>query len=140
MCYIFFQFQIWHTHKLAIKYFTLKIKEIFQMSKEYYILIGNFHTKQKLRYFGKEEQVRPNDVWTCVACSYFIYKKIDIKNFYCKLNYEYSLSSKGLTPTKMRRSKLPVNMHNTIWCSIYIPSFMINGSVVSEELQWKGHL
>ena len=22
------------------------------------------------------EQVRPNDVWTCVACSYFIYKKL----------------------------------------------------------------
>ena len=22
------------------------------------------------------EQVRPNDVWTCVACSYFIYKKM----------------------------------------------------------------
>ena len=23
-----------------------------------------------------DEQVRPNDVWTCVACSYFIYKKL----------------------------------------------------------------
>ena len=29
-------------------------------------------------------------------------------------------------------------MHNTIWCSIYIPSFMIIGSVVSEELRWQG--
>ena len=37
----------------------------------------------------------------------------------------------------MRGSKFPANMHNTIWCSIYIPSFMINGSVVSEELQWQ---
>ena len=24
----------------------------------------------------REKQVRPNDVWTCVACSYFIYKKL----------------------------------------------------------------
>ena len=31
----------------------------------------------------KLKQVRPNDVWTCVACSYFIYKKIDIKNLDC---------------------------------------------------------
>ena len=22
------------------------------------------------------KQVRPNDVWTCVACSYFIYRKL----------------------------------------------------------------
>ena len=22
------------------------------------------------------QQVRPNDVWTCVTCSYFIYKKL----------------------------------------------------------------
>ena len=28
-------------------------------------------------------------------------------------------------------------MHNTIWCPIYIPSFMIIGSVVSEELRWQ---
>ena len=27
-----------------------------------------------LNSFSK--QVRPNDVWTCVACSYFIYKKL----------------------------------------------------------------
>ena len=25
---------------------------------------------------GLLEQVRPNDVWTCVACSYFIYRKL----------------------------------------------------------------
>ena len=37
----------------------------------------------------------------------------------------------------MRGSKFPADMHNTIWCSIYIPSFMINKSVVSEELQWQ---
>ena len=30
-----------------------------------------------------KKQVRPNDVWTFVACSYFIYKKIDIKNLDC---------------------------------------------------------
>ena len=31
-----------------------------------------------LRYvfMSNFKQVRPNDVWTCVACSYFIYKKL----------------------------------------------------------------
>ena len=29
-------------------------------------------------------------------------------------------------------------MHNYIWCPIYIPSFLIIGSVVSEELRWQG--
>ena len=38
----------------------------------------------------------------------------------------------------MRGSKFPADMHNYIWCPIYIPSFMIIGSVVSEELRWKG--
>ena len=33
----------------------------------------------------------------------------------------------------MRGSKFPADMHNYIWCPIYIPSFMIIGSVVSEE-------
>ena len=28
-------------------------------------------------------------------------------------------------------------MHNYIWCPNYIPSFMIIGSVVSEELRWQ---
>ena len=28
-------------------------------------------------------------------------------------------------------------MHNYIWCPIYIPSLMIIGSVVSEELRWQ---
>ena len=28
-------------------------------------------------------------------------------------------------------------MHNYIWCPIHIPSFMIIGSVVSEELRWQ---
>ena len=39
----------------------------------------------------------------------------------------------------MRGSKFPADMHNTIWCPIYIvlPSFMITGSVVSEELRWQ---
>ena len=37
----------------------------------------------------------------------------------------------------MRGSKFPANMHNYIWCPIYIPSFMIIGSVVSEELRWQ---
>ena len=37
----------------------------------------------------------------------------------------------------MRGSKFSANMHNYIWCPIYIPSFMIIGSVVSEELQWQ---
>ena len=36
----------------------------------------------------------------------------------------------------MRGSKFPADMHNYIWCPIYIPSFMIIGSVVSEELRW----
>ena len=37
----------------------------------------------------------------------------------------------------MRGSKFPADMHNTIWCPIYIPSFMIIGSVISEELRWQ---
>ena len=37
----------------------------------------------------------------------------------------------------MRGSKFPTDMHNYIWCPIYIPSFMIIGSVVSEELRWQ---
>ena len=37
----------------------------------------------------------------------------------------------------MRGSKFPADTHNTIWCSIYMPSFMKNGSVVSEELRWQ---
>ena len=37
----------------------------------------------------------------------------------------------------MRGSKFPADMHNYIWCAIYIPSFMIIGSVVSEELRWQ---
>ena len=43
----------------------------------------------------------------------------------------------GITPTKIRGSKFLADMHNYIWCPIYIPSFMIIGSVVSEELQWQ---
>ena len=37
----------------------------------------------------------------------------------------------------MRGSTFPADMHNYIWCPIYIPSFMIIGSVVSEELRWQ---
>ena len=37
----------------------------------------------------------------------------------------------------MRGSKFPADMHNYVWCPIYIPSFMIIGSVVSEELRWQ---
>ena len=33
--------------------------------------------------------------------------------------------------------KFPANMHNTIWCPIYIPSFMKIGLVVSSELRWQ---
>ena len=47
------------------------------------------------------------------------------------------LVPRGITPTKMRGSKFPADMHNYIWCPIYIPSFMIIGSVVSEELRWQ---
>ena len=43
-------------------------------------------------------------------------------------HYEYFLSSKGHNSHK---NFLP------IWCYIYITSFMIIGSVVSEELQWQ---
>ena len=45
------------------------------------------------------------------------------------------LLSRGITPTKMRGSKFPDDMHNYIWCPIYIPSYVIIGSVVSEELR-----
>ena len=39
----------------------------------------------------------------------------------------------------MRGSKISADMHNYIWCPIYIPSFMTHviGSVVSEELRWQ---
>ena len=37
----------------------------------------------------------------------------------------------------MRESKCSADMHNTIWCPIYIPSFMKIGSVVSKELRWQ---
>ena len=69
-----------------------------------------------------------------------------IKNWHKKLRLLVDLrifskfQVKGHNSQKMRGSKFPANMHNTIWCSIYISSFMINGSVVSEELQWQGHL
>ena len=43
---------------------------------------------------------------------------------------------RGITSTKMRGSKFPADMHNYIWCPIYIPSFMIIGSVVL-ELRWQ---
>ena len=44
---------------------------------------------------------------------------------------------RGITPTKIRGSKFPADMHNYIWCPIYIPSYMIIGSVVSEKLRWQ---
>ena len=37
----------------------------------------------------------------------------------------------------MRGSKFPADKHNYISCPIYIPSFMIIGAVVSEELRWQ---
>ena len=37
----------------------------------------------------------------------------------------------------MRGSKLSADMHKYILCPVYIPSFMIIGSVVSEELRWQ---
>ena len=37
----------------------------------------------------------------------------------------------------MRGSKFSADMHNYIWCPIYIPSNMIIGSVVSEKLRWQ---
>ena len=42
-----------------------------------------------------------------------------------------------MTPNKFRRSKLPGNMHNYIWCPYYLQSFMKFCSVVSEELRWQ---
>ena len=40
----------------------------------------------------------------------------------------------------MRGSKFPADLHNTICCPIYIPSFMKIGSVVWKELRWQCHL
>ena len=40
----------------------------------------------------------------------------------------------------MRGSEFPADMHNTIRCPLYIPSFMKIESVVSEQLRWQGHL
>ena len=37
----------------------------------------------------------------------------------------------------MSGSKFPADVHIYIWRPIYIPSFMIIGSVVSEELRWQ---
>ena len=31
---------------------------------------------KRIEQLQLHKQVRPNDVWTCVACSYFIYKKL----------------------------------------------------------------
>ena len=39
--------------------------------------------------------------------------------------------------SKFQGALLP---QKSIWCSIYIPSFMKIGSVVLEELRWQGHL
>ena len=50
------------------------------------------------------------------------------------------LVPRDITPTKRWGWKFPADMHNTIWCPIYIPSFMKIRSVVSEELRWQGHL
>jgi hypothetical protein len=36
------------------------------------------------------------------------------------------------TPTKFRGSTFPGNMHNYIWCTYYLPSFMKFCSVVSD--------
>ena len=42
------------------------------------------HAELYRTFFRKlKKQVRPNDVWICVACSYFIYQKIDIKKLDC---------------------------------------------------------
>ena len=49
------------------------------------------------------------------------------------------LVPRDITPTKMRGSKFPTDMHNYILCPIYIPRFMIIGSVVSEELRWQDY-
>ena len=95
--------------------------------------------------------------------------KFNVKSFQSPFHHRSNTSS-SIGNTKMRGSKVPANMHNTIccpicipiyflsskghnshknegskmqnyiWGPIYIPSFMISGSVVSEELQWQGHL
>ena len=62
---------------------------------------------------GKLQQVRPNDVWTCVA---------------------------RITSMKFRESIFLAKMHNYIWCSYGIPSFIEFDSVVSEEMRWQGRL
>ena len=36
----------------------------------------NLNSMCKITHNHNHKQVRPNDVWTCIACSYFIYKKL----------------------------------------------------------------
>ena len=67
--------------KKLIRLFGL-IKSEFQTTNTFKILKRMFFFQR--RNFGRNakifkfsfKQVRPNDVWTCVACSYFIYKKL----------------------------------------------------------------
>ena len=42
----------------------------------YYINSLKNHAWYTLYLHNVHKQVRPNDVWTCVTCSYFIYKKL----------------------------------------------------------------
>ena len=52
---------------LWIFFVTVKMRKLKFLKN-----IENYEEKIKAHYFRK--QVRPNDVWTCVACSYFIDK------------------------------------------------------------------
>ena len=50
---------------------------------------------------------------------------------------DITLECLQITPTKLRGSTFPGNVHNYIWCPYYLPSFMKFCSVVSEELCWQ---
>ena len=45
-----------------------------------------------------QQQVRPNDVWTCFACSYFIYKKIEHVSFLVLAHLSWKLKWTFLSP------------------------------------------
>jgi hypothetical protein len=59
----------------------------------------------------------------------YIYMQVSVRNI--------TLECLQITPTKLRGSTFPGNMHNYIWCPYYLPSFMKFCSVVSEELHWQ---
>ena len=65
---------VWHGFA-AVWISLKKTRDIFTPTSLVSSWKGRNGSRQK-RKTQHMKQVRPNDVWTCVACSYFIYKKL----------------------------------------------------------------